>query len=381
MHEVIVTPKHTARMQEEASQIYIPEGNFLLEDTTAGELLAHGWCDVMGPRWYPPPLPNEQGKGIVLIRPGGMGDLLFLTPTIRALKRNWETVAVCCFEKFAPVLEGICLTLPFPGKVEDLSMGRLVVLEDVVERNPLSKTTHIVDLFAAAAGVDLAALPYGEDWTRNENYRLDYAITDAERAEARAMYPRTDAPRLGVQLKASAKCRTFPEESMGQAIRPLWKEGWEMLNFGAPNDYPWPDQERMLNLSNKGLTLRQSIAIAETCDIIIGPDSFYTHLAGALDIPAVGIYSSFPWDLRLGNLVAPKAEAVRQRQKPECAPCHWHARGAAFPDEGACRNAVKAAKEAGLPPHAIRCEALAAIDPASMTKTIREQFEKYGRRG
>jgi ADP-heptose:LPS heptosyltransferase len=46
------------------------------------------------------------------------------------------------------------------------------------------------------------------------------------------------------------------------------------------------------------LTARESLAIAPIFDLIVGPESFYTNVAGAFDIPVVLFYShSAPYNL------------------------------------------------------------------------------------
>lgn len=386
MHLISVSPKQLARAVEEKSKLLLPPGRYLVEDNTAGELVGRRWAqfDAVYDD-YSRSYSSNGGERIILIRPGGLGDLLFLTPTIRQLQKRFQQVAISTIDPWHSFLEGICLALPYPLNTQNYELHGpdpvcVIPLEDWVEYHPAARETHIVELFADACNVKLTP----------EDMRPHYALRPEEKAAALERFPRIPgAPRIGVQMKASARCRTYPENQIYAALGPLWKLGWEIVLLGAPGEYSGPEQPRFINATSKGLNLRESIALASTCDIIFGPDSFYVHLAGALDIPAVAVYASFPWELRLGTNAAPKSIAVPQGQRLGCAPCFWHSRGSHFPVQGQIGDEMpmctkmagdmaKLAADTGRKvDHVLKCEALANIHPSKITTAILNHHAKY----
>ncbi|MCK5020538.1 MAG: hypothetical protein KAS32_26200, partial [Candidatus Peribacteraceae bacterium] len=59
------------------------------------------------------------------------------------------------------------------------------------------------------------------------------------------------------------------------------------------------DTEKVINLSEHSATINHAITIIKKSSGVIGVDSAYVHIAEALGIKGVGIYSSFLGDLRV----------------------------------------------------------------------------------
>jgi len=68
------------------------------------------------------------------------------------------------------------------------------------------------------------------------------------------------------------------------------------------------------------LTLRKSIALASTMDLFISPDSAFIHVAGAFNIPQVGLYGPFPSRLRMLYY----KNAIGLNAVTACTPCQLH---------------------------------------------------------
>src|SRR2546425_317892 len=85
-------------------------GSYLSEDVNAGEMLSRGWCRVehagVTVKKFDPAL-DWTGRKILFVRPGGFGDLLFMTPTFAELKRRFPAleIYVACFERYRGALE------------------------------------------------------------------------------------------------------------------------------------------------------------------------------------------------------------------------------------------------------------------------------------
>ena len=324
-------------------------------------MLAFGWCKVLGPGSAV--LPNGSfrsfsakedwnGKKILFVRPGGFGDLLFLTPTFAEIKRRWpETeIHVACYDRYREALmhnPDINSFVPYPVPME--LWGRFqghVWLENIIENNPEARLLHAVDVIAHRVGLEF------------DDKAMRYFVRPEEKAEAERDFPRfPDRPiRVGLQMTASGACRVYP--MMHELSNRLWRDnGHEVFIFGRAGEIKTNEPEGVVNLTMKGKKFRQSCAILTTCDVIVAPDSALVHVAGALGIPCVGLYGPFPWKFR--TAYAPNTFSL-QGVCP-VSPCFHHSRPGTgpFPRNGPCFETGK-------------CEALAAI---SVDRVIR-QVEK-----
>lgn len=338
----------------------ITEGKYLAEDVNAGEMLASGWCKVLGNGGGA--LPNGSvrsfaasqdwnDRSILFVRPGGFGDLLFLTPTFRELRRRWPKVhiTVASFDRYRPALHGNDLNFAdYPVSLKAWStFDAHIWLENIIEANPEAMQIHAVDVIAKRLGLEF------------EDKRMDYFVSDSEQAAAESEFPRTDLRRVGLQMTASGSCRVYPY--MIDLSKRLWRDsGCEVFLFGKPGEMLTNQPAGIVNLMMSGATFRQSCAILATCDVVVAPDSALVHVAGALDVPCVALYGPFPWKLR--TVYAPKTFAL-QGTCP-ISPCFHHARPGTgvFPHYGPCAKTGK-------------CEALAAI---TVERIIREVEKKLG---
>jgi ADP-heptose:LPS heptosyltransferase len=339
--------------------IDLPVGELVIcEDVNAGEMLSRGWCNVKEPDYRCSPLPiyrngDYDGKKILFERPGGFGDLLFLTPTIHAIKEKWPTceISVACFDRFKSILfenPDVDGFVQYPISVENwLGFDAHCWLENSIEENPRAREIHAVDLIAERANVEL------------KDKRMRYFVTEVERIEAEKEFPRKDGlHRVGVQVSASGSCRTPPR--IGEVSNQLYNKGYEVFLLGRPGDFDSNEPERVINLMKKNKTFRQSCAVLQTCDVVVAPDSALVHVAGALDIPCIGLYGPFPWQLRTAyakNTFALQGHCV-------VSPCFHHARPGTgmFPEHGPCYKTKK-------------CEALETITVDRILREVEKRIQ------
>jgi len=253
------------------------------------------------------------GRTIWLLRGGGFGDLLMITPIIKELKKRWPD----CKIKMAHSsrYNGIFSDLPVesvPELVEPHEIGEtdcFIPFEEWIEGNPNAKKKHMAHVFAEKLGITLSDItPY-------------YKITDEEMAFANEKYPRSEVRRIGVQFVASCVARSYPH--IGKVIDDLSKMGVEVFIFGVEGqlDLPYDAAKNITNLSADKLTFRQSAAVLKTCDSLIAPDSALPHLASAIKVPCVALYGPFPGELRVTGELTKIMQGTG-----ECAPCFHHAR-------------------------------------------------------
>jgi len=292
------------------------------------------------------PEKDWNGREIWLVRGGGWGDLLMLTPTISELKRRWPKciIYIATGEGHRGIFKGLDVieeSIPIEmGKIPFST--QVVAFEDWIEGHPAAETTHIAQHFANKLGLDL-----------DGEYRPDFKLQYEEVKWAEKYFPKTNRKRYGVQYMASALHRTYP--FIEEVIALLLKQG-EVFLFGAPGQLQMNKDkvDGLTNLTDPELecTFRRSAAVATTCDCVVSPDSAMVHLASALGVPYVGLYGPIPADLRGSG-----KEGKGIQGMAECSPCFFHAeRPDQFP--------------AGMPcVQARMCVALAQIQPKQIAET------------
>ena len=338
-------------------------GCYLVEDTPAAQILAsapRGSASLAPPAGLPGPISLAEGQdpGSVLIaRSGGLGDLLFLGPILAEVRRRWPKcrIGVACRPERRPVLDGLGLVdtwepVPLPVEVAR-SYSALVSFEHVIEQET---RRHYVDALAAAAGLELPPGP--------ESRRCRYVVSESERAWVSEMYPKNPSrKRLGVQWLASTPARSYPLRDLHTVCGHLGAHGWEVWLLGEP------DQVRARCGHGSGVrnvamderpTFRQSCAILTTCDVVLGPDSALLHVAGALGIPAVGLFG--PIDPKLRIAYSPTVRALKGALP--CSGCNHHPR---FPGDW---PAGMPCKQDG------HCTALAAIAPRIIISAVEAAY-------
>jgi ADP-heptose:LPS heptosyltransferase len=315
------------------------------------------------PELHAPRPVNEDGLKVLVHRSGGIGDLLLMTPALRAYKRRFPKarIFVCTTPKMRPVLEGNPDVEGFvewpPKESEVYEHDTWCFYENIIENNPLAQDVHAVDLYAMKLLGDSRI----EDWTPVLN------LTEAEKAEASAFFEslvggaaRAESepahrslltahslPSIAIQVKASSPVRTWPAGPMSDLIQMLLDHAHVFL-FGAPGEVEYMGEHpRLTNLSASGRTFRQSCAILVGCQALVAPDSALLHVAAALKVPTVALFGPFPSKLRITSACQHAIDGGGL-----CAPCFHHSRGSEIFPEGSPCSREK------------RCHVLGAIAPA-----------------
>ena len=333
----------------------IGRGKFIVERANAGAFLAQSEHLNIEPwRGFSRLYDIRPGDTVLFVRPGGYGDLLFCTPVFRKLKALGCRIQVACWPEFATVLEAnpdIDGLVPYPVPVEIWeAAGRHVwlerIFEDGVESPAETFTTHATDLIARACGLEL------------EDKSMRYDVTTGERKWVAREYPKGARARVGIQLHASAKNRSYPWGHLQVLAALLAKDGHEVMLMGSPGSVK-DCEGPFVNLTAANLTFRMTCAIIETCDAMVTPDSSLCHIAGALGIPTVALYGPFLSQTR--TQYSPSVKAING--KAPCAPCMHHDNtGIAWP--------------AGCPGWETgRCAALDNIPPALVAAQVSHMIE------
>lgn len=287
---------------------------------------------------------GETPSSILIVRAGAAGDILFLTPILAQLRRQYPSahIGVAISTRYHWVLRGnknvdgysdIPLKLGLVGRYD-----WVIDLENAVENN---HAAHVVDLFAEKSHVKL------ED--RHTTY---YTHTPFDEFDAEC---RKTKKRVGIQLAASTPVRTYPR--VLELQNKLREAGWEVAVFSEPGQLKFPNPiENLINVGSKNWTWQKSTDFLKTCDFVIGPDSSLIHFAGAMGVPGIGLYGSFAAKYRL--IEGGSIQAIQATAECPFAPCFHHGRRfQILPVNGPC-NAARV------------CTTLATITPESILEKM-----------
>lgn len=343
----------------------VAAGEWLLNDLNAFEIAAGarpvGGATVEPFKQWPNILFKESGELVYLsdddnrtgpvlfMRNGAIGDLLFLGVALREFKRTTgKNVALCTWPSNHAMFEGcdfIDELVSYPLAASEAHKYLAIYdLFNVMERD---HENHASDAFAKEIGLTLP-MP---------DYKPFYRVTDAEK-EAADNNVFTSRPTLVIQPSASSPTRSYPMSQWLEVIVKLERAGWGIVLLGLPGQFPpFPPEHAtpfIRDLSRPGLSFRESAAVLSLATAFVGVDSAFLHLCHALDIPAVGLFASIPWQIR--TMHAPKTTTLSGHGA--CAPCFYHAHnGSAFPAGKPCSTAG-------------RCVVLADIEPARIIAKV-----------
>lgn len=321
---------------------------YVLEDSNAGFLLQFPDVDI---RKLHVERPRLDKNSLLVSRPGGFGDLLFLTPALRALRaqRPELRIGVSAAEKYHEALSVFAAThrielLPYPLTLSQWQQwAEHANLENEIEFGADSQSLHAVDLFAKCIGVELTA-----------GRHIEFEVEPGGVAAMRARFPKT-RKRVAIQLSASAPARSYPRYLFQPLVQGLVDIDVEVVFVGSPGELNLASQPGYLNLTAEEppLSFAQSCAVLADCDAVIAPDSAVCHVAAAMGLPVVALYAAFPWQLR--TAYQPTVRALTGHAP--CAPCFHHSRGGQpWPEDAPCNQAGHCVAMANIDPHRIVAE-------------------------
>lgn len=330
-------------------------GSWLVEDMDAAQIMAMaggGVCKIHHAMMETEFPYNE--REITIIRPGRFGDLVLLTPSLREIKRRYPKmeIHVSCAPAYRGALFGLPYIdsfqpYPYPYHSQFGVYGPIASLENLTSLTIRETVTHMTDLFAERLGL-------GEI----KDKKPDYFVSKDETAWAMDAY-HSQMPhkawrkRIAVQIKSSTPSRDYPTAKMRAVIEILEAKDYDVFLLGLPTEVVGKSKSpRVTNCAADQLTFRQSAAVLSTCDAFLGPDSSLIHVAGALGVPAVGLFSVVPWELR--TKYCPTTFVIQAKKGCDIAPCfHAPRSGLGFPLNGPCQKERKCCALDSIPPEQV----------------------------
>lgn len=247
---------------------------------------------------------------VLVVRNGGLGDILLTLPAIARLKHDFPdaSVSYSTDPQRTRILSAnplITKVYGYPDAYSDAPFGYVLDLGYWAEMAPGIERYHRSDIFAHAFGYDQVA-----------DYGFDYQVLPHEREWAQGQIG--DKPTVAVQVSGTINRRCPPAEWMATLLQRLRSEGYRLVIFGEHGGDQW---DADLNLAGNSEMWR-TFAILEQCVGVVAGDSGVLHAANALNRPVVGIFGPVAPQLRVRN--QPLCRTVTANAAVGCEPCNDH---------------------------------------------------------
>jgi len=251
---------------------------------------------------FPLPLRSPEGipagSRILIIRGGGIGDVLMCTPVIRELRRRLPgtRLTLATFEQNGklfrsnPDLDDVV--------AQPLTLGQLMAADYFVEFTGPDRSmndTHMTDYYLSCIGIRPETVVDKRPVLASKDL-LDTA-TCRELAAARAGFERI----VYLNGLASDRLRDIPPDVLS-----VFPDLHPEIRFAVPADYPerYPEQARpllersnVMEIDTKG-SLEKYITALSVCDAAVTTDSSVYHIAAALDKPCLTLFGPIDPGLR-----------------------------------------------------------------------------------
>lgn len=248
---------------------------------------------------------------------GGIGDLLMMTPGLKALARKhpdreiWFAIP----KGFHQLFYGFESIKPIDIDHLELYQEDCFALHNLTEC-PASKVESAEIPFVKQNRIEIFSRALGIKYLTQAEKKPIYIVTDKERQWAEQYLSRIGVLQkkfLAVQPFAADSYRNYP--AMKDVIYTLAKKyqllifhGSSLPDFGDPNIH---------NVDN--LKLRQSISILALCKMLITVDSSFLHLGAALGVKTVALFGPIDGHVRAGTY--PNCSVIDAYAEACCSPC------------------------------------------------------------
>lgn len=293
-------------------------------------------------------------ESVLVIRPGGIGDAIFLLPILKRLRQEHPAIKIdiLCEQRNKEVFtsqEGLCQTIYCYDELEflfSIFKNKYDVVVDTEQWHYLSAITAYFLKFKVTVGFATRPLR-----AKLFNQRIGYQLNAYELDNFKALFEPLIGPCQDIQdinlcytltdtllpwakekvppksvalfLGGSIAPRRLTQKQSSEIVRYIFEKNYSVILLGGRDVQEIAEaieeeirDPRLLNFVGQ-MSLKQSAALVRETKLFIGPDSGLMHLACAVGTPVVGIFGP-------GNLAKWHPKGVQHNvvtENVECSPC------------------------------------------------------------
>jgi len=322
----IFRAKETVRMNNEFGDVVIVKGDDVLLPFSLFKPDAFIFLNHIENIIKPLPkneITNLNNKKIIIIRYGGIGDIISSLFSISELKFKHPNVQIgyITSNKNADILKNFPKLITFISqpiiKIQSLKMfDYFVCLDNTIESDIESKIIPIQDIYSKYLNIKINNLTLNNILNNNEILNNNQNIVKKG---------------IGIQYKSNAIIRNYNIDNIINLINLLSDKfpSEPIFLLGPPNDYLHIDYILSHSKSNSIIvngcgfqeyTLYNSLEIVNSLKFVIAPDSSMLHIAGVFNTPMIGLFGPFPSNLRISYY----NNAIGLDGTTHCSPCFRH---------------------------------------------------------
>jgi ADP-heptose:LPS heptosyltransferase len=261
-------------------------------------------------------------KGTLVIRMGGLGDLVMLSSGLREMVRRGETVTLATLPQFVPFMAALGVGKVI--KVQDIgrfSFDKVIDLRFSVEPKELGQickgtwadytTKDRSDAFDELLGVYPARKSFEVPVSPAALKKVDALLSSLKGLRV-----------VAINACMVASARSIPPKYVRPLCRMLANLGVGVVLFGSSQ--PW--NRELKDLSVHGVvnlidrtSLDETVALLSLADVVVTPDTGSLHIAAALGKPTVALFGNINPRTRISYY--PTVRPLYPQGEVECAPC------------------------------------------------------------
>lgn len=246
-------------------------------------------------------------KTLMIIRTGGIGDIIFSQPVIKYLKEKYTSayIVYSCAPRYSLIFKswpaGLVdqpISAPFSTKLLN-SINYHLPYEGAIERNFESHKVNAYDIYSEMAGANINH--------NDSKYKIELIPDKQILHKVKPHLPKDKF--IVIQIMATSSHRMMTIAKWVNILKKLEKEvNHKFIFIDSSSRAPMYDnlisgynldKDRYINACYMSEDINHAVAIISLSDGVIGIDSSLSHIGAALDKPVMGIFGPFKGDLRL----------------------------------------------------------------------------------